>query len=519
MTTARIGDIMDDLPKLAAAATWDPQEINPTLDGAVLPAIDTDREQQPAPLHSGAMIFGRLLLMTLPLIVSDMGALALAGISSVLVVPMLRLHPTARLGLTTPLLVLPVLLAYVPWGLYTSVGMHPVVELRELTKLNTIAFIATLTCCIVTRAAFPWVAFFTLTWLASLALVPFFRSRVRPGFANRAWWGYPVLVVSSGNTARKVIKTMLKTNYSGLRPCGVVDPTIDRRGSVQGIPRVSTPSGVNSLIRSHGIRHCVIALPDMPEQQVMGVIDHYRALIPYLMVMSKSSDLPLLWGSSMDCGGMSGIGVRNGLMLAGPRLVKRLMDIGLSLFGIIVSLPLFALAALLVRFSSRGPMFFGHNRLGFGGQSFRAWKFRTMCCDSEAVLRELLKTDPVARAEWERDCKLRKDPRIIRFGQFLRQSSLDELPQFWNVLKGEMSLVGPRPIVTQEIDKYGKVFQVYKDVKPGITGLWQVSGRSNTTYEERVQLDNYYVRNWSPWLDIHILARTVEVLVRRHGAY
>jgi lipopolysaccharide/colanic/teichoic acid biosynthesis glycosyltransferase len=142
-----------------------------------------------------------------------------------------------------------------------------------------------------------------------------------------------------------------------------------------------------------------------------------------------------------------------------------------------------------------------------------------MVASADQVLNDYLAANPEMRAEWERDHKLRKDPRITRIGRFLRKTSLDELPQLINVLRGEMSLVGPRPIVDSEIEKYGKSFALYTQVIPGLTGLWQVSGRNETTYQERVELDNYYVRNWSPWLDIYLLARTVKVVVTGYGAY
>ena len=148
-----------------------------------------------------------------------------------------------------------------------------------------------------------------------------------------------------------------------------------------------------------------------------------------------------------------------------------------------------------------------------------AWKFRTMHPDGDAVLAAYLKKHPEACEEWERDHKLKNDPRVTPIGKILRSLSLDELPQIWNVIKGEMSLVGPRPIVAKEVAKYGSVFSKYSAVKPGITGMWQVSGRSETTYDERVRLDEYYVANWSPWLDIYILAKTVIILARRRGAY
>ena len=165
------------------------------------------------------------------------------------------------------------------------------------------------------------------------------------------------------------------------------------------------------------------------------------------------------------------------------------------------------------------PILFRHKRIGRNGQMFHCIKFRTMVRNAEEVLRHLLNEHPELRDEWTQNHKLRNDPRVSRVGRVLRLTSLDELPQLWNVLRGEMSLVGPRPIVTAEIAKYGKSFKPYCSVLPGLTGLWQISGRNETTYAERVELDSYYARNWSVWLDLYILAMTVRVVLFRQGAY
>jgi Undecaprenyl-phosphate galactose phosphotransferase WbaP len=169
--------------------------------------------------------------------------------------------------------------------------------------------------------------------------------------------------------------------------------------------------------------------------------------------------------------------------------------------------------------SSRGRIFYGHKRIGRYGETFKAWKFRTMFQDSNQVLELYLEANPDLREEWERDHKLKFDPRVTRIGRFLRKTSLDELPQLWNVILGNMSLVGPRPIVDAERVKYGSYYGLYTMVKPGITGLWQVSGRNNTTYDERVQLDAYYVRNWSPWMDVVLLFKTIRIVLFAKGAY
>jgi Undecaprenyl-phosphate galactose phosphotransferase WbaP len=185
--------------------------------------------------------------------------------------------------------------------------------------------------------------------------------------------------------------------------------------------------------------------------------------------------------------------------------------------GVLISPLVFAIA-VLIKFDSPGPAFYGHRRLGAGGKHFLCWKFRTMHVDAERLLDRHLQDNPYLRAEWEQNQKLRDDPRVTRVGHFLRQTSLDELPQLWNVLRGEMSLTGPRPIVDAEVPKYGEVYKLYKRIKPGMSGFWQVSGRSDTSYAERVEMDSYYVRNWSVWLDLIILARTVKSVGFGRGA-
>ena len=180
--------------------------------------------------------------------------------------------------------------------------------------------------------------------------------------------------------------------------------------------------------------------------------------------------------------------------------------------------PVMAMIALMVWRSSGAPIFFGHYRVTQAGRLFRCLKFRSMYADADKMLAELLANDPAAKAEWDRDQKLSADPRITPIGEFLRRTSLDELPQLFNVLSGDMRLVGPRPITVSELTRYGNVRWHYLRVRPGMTGLWQVSGRNNTTYDERVAFDRSYVERRSLWLDATILFKTIAVVVRRDGA-
>ncbi len=201
------------------------------------------------------------------------------------------------------------------------------------------------------------------------------------------------------------------------------------------------------------------------------------------------------------------------------RILKRGMDLFLVLLSLPVLLPLCALIALSITVTSPGPIFFSHRRIRKHGAFFSMWKFRTMCVNSAEVLEEHLRTHPEAYAEWLATHKLRHDPRITRLGAFLRRFSLDELPQLWNVVTGSMTLVGPRPIVAAEVEKYRESFQCYCRVKPGLTGLWQVSGRSELSYDQRVALDCEYVERWSLIRDVVILAKTFRAVVQQDGAY
>ena len=197
---------------------------------------------------------------------------------------------------------------------------------------------------------------------------------------------------------------------------------------------------------------------------------------------------------------------------------KRALDIlGALSIGAVFSPVIITAIAVLV--AQKGPVFFAHERVGRRGEMFRCYKFRTMVPNADAVLNELLENDSEARAEWLRDFKLRKDPRVTPMGRFLRKTSLDELPQLWNVLNGTMSLVGPRPVVREELLRYGRGARFYLANRPGLTGLWQVSGRSDIDYSRRVALDRAYTENASLWLDIRIVFRTVWIVLRVKGAY
>lgn len=238
------------------------------------------------------------------------------------------------------------------------------------------------------------------------------------------------------------------------------------------------------------------------------------------------SVIPTLRGVPLDSTDMSFIfshevmifRVQQNLAKLSSRILKRAFDIIGSLSIIIIISPLLVYISHKVR-KDGGPAIYGHERVGKNGRKFKCLKFRSMVINSKEVLENLLIKDNEAREEWEKTFKLKNDPRITKIGHFLRRTSLDELPQLFNVLKGEMSLVGPRPIITEELQRYNEEVDYYLLSKPGMTGLWQVSGRSDVDYDTRVYLDSWYVKNWSMWNDIAILFKTIAVVLNRDGAY
>ena len=211
--------------------------------------------------------------------------------------------------------------------------------------------------------------------------------------------------------------------------------------------------------------------------------------------------------------------LRTGLLTPSAERIKRVFDIAVGSLLFLVSLPLAVLIAAAILMESGRPVFYAHTRIGKGGRKFRLWKFRSMVTNGDEALQRYLEQHPERAVEWLLSHKLKEDPRVTGVGRSLRKRSLDELPQFWNVLRGDMSLVGPRPIVAEEVLKQGHGFRLYSRVRPGLTGLWQVSGRNDTSYHKRVQLDSSYVCNWTPWLDLRILFRTILVILHGHGAY
>lgn len=409
---------------------------------------------------------------------------------------------------------------YALFDLYPGVSLSPAEELQRLTLANTLVYLVLGAATFLFRDGSTYSRqVFLIAWGLSVALVPLGRALVRHLFARRGWWGCPVVVLGGGKTGRLVVQALKKQPGLGLKPVAVLDDDPVKQGILEGVPVVGGLELAPIFVRELGVRHAILAMPGVPRGQLLDLLENYGGVFTHLILIPDLLGFSSLWVSGKDLGGILGLEVRQRLLLPGSRFFKRIVDIVVAGVGGLLISPLLLLIALLIKLDSPGPVFYFQDRLGKDGRRFKVVKFRTMYGDGEEVLAKLLTQNPELRAEYELNHKLRNDPRVTRLGRILRTFSLDELPQLWNVLKGEMSLVGPRAYLPRELPKMSGAEKIILKVLPGITGIWQVSGRNNVTFQDRLSMDIYYVRNWSIWLDLYILARTIWVVLTRKGAY
>ena len=467
-----------------------------------------------------ARVRTRPRLTLLVLASTDLLCLSLAGIASV----WLRLvfggqfHPSIywRLWPLTGVF----LVGYALAKLYPGVAMSPVEELRRLTLTTTLVYLLLGSSIFFFREVELYSrAAFLMAWVLSIVFVIIGRYGIRSLCAWRPWWGHPVVIMGAGKTGEMVVRTLQRQPSLGLKPIAILDDDPRTHGNISGVPVIGGLVMAPMLAKEFKIPYAIVAMPGVSRNRLMQLLSRYGRTFAHLTIIPDLFGMASLWVVAKDLGGVLGLEARQQLFLPGPRFIKACLDKGLVLLISVLALPLIALIGLLVRLDSPGPIFYRQIRIGREGKLFRAWKFRSMVVDADVALERYLQAHPELRTSWEKDHKLKDDPRITRVGRWLRRTSLDELPQLWNVFIGEMSLVGPRPIVHAEVWRYGELYDLYLQVLPGLTGLWQVSGRNDVTYEERVNFDAYYVRNWSVWLDIYILIRTVKVVLAANGAY
>lgn len=331
----------------------------------------------------------------------------------------------------------------------------------------------------------------------------------------------PVIFIGAGTTTEKIIKFFNDNSCFGINVIAIVDDNIRSEYLKKNFQILIGLNKAKEYIQNNNIKTVIISSPKMDKYKLIDVISDVQLVVRNILFVPNLNGTPVanLDIKRLYTSNVMLLDVKNNLSKRRNKILKYIFDMTLTIVGTICISPILLIIALWIYIDSPGPVIFKHMRVGKDGKEFPCYKFRSMCVDAKAKLEELLKNDPVARAEWEKDFKLKPDPRITKSGAFLRKTSLDELPQIFNVLKGEMSLVGPRPIIREEMKRYKNHINDYLMVKPGIAGMWQCSGRSDIEYDERVNMDSWYVRNWSIWLDIMILWKTLQAVFAKKGAY
>ncbi len=399
-------------------------------------------------------------------------------------------------------------------GLYPGAGMTAITEFRRLARgIVGVTVVGLVVLPYVPGAGGPW----PLLLAAPIAIftVPVARAIARELFARQAWWGVPVVVIGAGATARLLIERFRQYPRTGLRPVALFDDDPTKAGTwVEGVYVVGELAASQTFSRK-GIQTAVIAMPGVRPDDLVDLVRRHTHSFQTIVVVPNLFGMKSLGVETCDLGGVVGLRVQHNLINPLNRFAKRALDLLLAVPAVVIGLPLVAVSVAAIVLVSPGNPLYYQVRIGMGGRKIRVWKLRTMYHDAAERLDAHLDHDPVAKREWAQSFKLTRDPRILPIvGAFLRKSSLDELPQIFNVLRGEMSLVGPRPFPEYHLDVFTEAFRELRTtVRPGITGLWQVSVRSDGDVDVQRDIDTYYIRNWSIWMDLYVLARTPLVVL------
>jgi len=415
-------------------------------------------------------------------------------------------------------------------GLYPGIMLAPQDEVRRLSVCSLCCYTGiAISIAVETDGRIALIIALLLSVPFASILLPTARVLARKLYSPFKFWGVPAVLYSRGGEGNFIVNKLLKNPDYGYRPAMIINTEkggnaggqsgASRKTDYRGIPVFAPTEEIHKMIKKLNIKVAIIIesenskINDMPVGNVIMNIFRYTILIPSARSIYTTSI------SVRDFGGIIAFSSTHNLTKKGNLFLKRFIDI----FILLISSPLFLLLlgiiSATIKLSSRGTVFYKHARCGKHGVPIKVWKFRSMVMNADEELRKLLETDSAAREEWEKNQKLKNDPRITKFGKFLRRTSLDELPQFFNILAGDMTFVGPRAVVQSELEKFQDKAEYILSVTPGLSGLWQISGRSETNYEERVMLDCYYIQNWSLWLDIWIIVQTLGAVLKGKGAY
>ena len=439
------------------------------------------------------------------LIISDMailyGVFRLAAILRNMLIPLFgqsvlwqNVLPLAQLGIVFGIVV------FLIEGLYPGYGLTAVKELQRMSKSVTLVFFFLAGVAYLNK---PFQdlsrAFLLISWFLALVILPLGHFIIRNIISRFSWYGRPVVVFGDGAWAQQIATSLKRMPRLGWRPTTVLPTNAIRRSAN------NTQMEIAIFVPSPGLSVGKYA-------RILN--QNFRKVI----LVRQTENLGSLWVEPRDLDGQLGLEFHYNLFDTYARWIKRMMDLGMGLALSILLSPLLVILCLLIVFDSPGPIFYYQERLGKGFKHFNIIKFRTMTLDAEQRLSELLQKDSGARIAYQKYHKLTNDPRLTRMGKWLRRFSLDELPQLLNVLKGDMSVMGPRAYLPSELNEMGDYAPTILRIEPGLTGWWQVMGRHNTTFEQRLRMDEYYISNWSLWMDLYILLKTVWVVLGGKGA-
>ena len=323
----------------------------------------------------------------------------------------------------------------------------------------------------------------------------------------------PVLFVGDNKVTENIIKFTNHNNCFGIKVVDILAESEDINKLKENIIR---------RIKHLKISTVIIAVPQMEKTKLLNLVEDIQPLVRNLMFVPDTVGIPVynLEIKKMYQSNMILLGIRNNLAKITNRIIKRIFDLILGVIALILVSPILIVVSIWIKLDSKGPIFFNAERIGKDGKLFKCYKFRSMHMNSDKLLGKYLNENPDLKEEWKRFQKLKgNDVRVTNAGRFIRKYSLDELPQIFNVFKGEMSLVGPRPYLPREKEMMGKYYNIIITTVPGITGYWQVNGRSNVEFKGRLLMDNWYIRNWSVWIDLVLLLKTIKTVFFKSGAY
>lgn len=356
----------------------------------------------------------------------------------------------------------------------------------------------------------------TASFVVGLPLLIFLRRLMKRGLIAQNAWGLPAVLYGGGQGVAVAINALREESGLGYIPAGVFsDEEPPASGEIAGLPWLGSTACI-----TQNAPVAILAAPEMSRHQVVEMLEGPLSTYRHVVIIPDLLEAPSLWVTTRDLGGILGLEVSHNLLDPMAQVIKRTTDLLVTVATAPLWMPLCLLISLLIRLEDRKPALFLQDRVGVDGKPFKTWKFRTMVPNAEEVLRKKLEEDEDLRDQWNGNFKLKKDPRITRVGRLLRITSLDEIPQLFNVLFGQMAIVGPRPLPDYHYQELpARVRRMRDRVRPGITGLWQVSGRSDAGTEGMRRWDVYYVRNWSIWLDLVIIVRTFRAVLDKRGAY